>query len=135
MIEREIIAQKAKEHYIKKFVEERLPKVGISSIKLKKIPLGEKIIINTSRPSLVVGSKGANIKDLTKTLKKKFNLENPQIEINEVKAVYLDAQIVAERIATSLERFGSARFKGIAHKVMENVISSGALGIELKLLN
>jgi len=131
MIEREIIAQKAKEHYIKKFVEERLPKVGISSIKLKKIPLGEKIIINTSRPSLVVGSKGANIKDLTKTLKKKFNLENPQIEINEVKAVYLDAQIVAERIATSLERFGSARFKGIAHKVMENVISSGALGIEL----
>jgi small subunit ribosomal protein S3 len=131
MIERDIIAQKAKEHYIKKYVEEKLPRVGISSIRLKKIPLGEKIIIETSRPSLVVGSKGANIKDLTRTLKKEFHLENPQIEINEVKSIFLDANIVAERIAGSLERFGSQRFKGVGHKVMENVINSGALGVEL----
>ncbi|MBI2665593.1 hypothetical protein HYX12_03165 [Candidatus Woesearchaeota archaeon] len=38
---------------------------------------------------------------------------------------------MAERIASSLERFGSARFKSIGHKVMENVINSGALGVEL----
>ncbi len=131
MIEREFIAQKAKEHYIKKYIQERLPRVGISLIKLKKIPLGEKIIIHTSRPSLIVGSKGANIRELTETLKKRFGLENPQVEIVEVKNIYLDAQIVAERIASSLERFGSARFKSIGHKVMENVINSGALGVEL----
>ena len=70
MIEREFITQKTKEYYIRRFIEERLPKVGISQIKLKKIPLGEKIVIETSRPSLVVGSKGANIKDLTKILKR-----------------------------------------------------------------
>ena len=133
MIEREFVAQKTKEYYIKKFIEEKLQKVGISNIKLKKIPLGEKIIIDTSRPSLIVGSKGTNIKDLTKALKKKFKLENPQIEINEVKDVYLDAKIVAERIATSLERFGSARFKGIGHKMMAQVMSSGALGVEIKI--
>ena len=131
MIERDFIAQKTKEHYIKKYVEEKLPRVGISSIKLKKIPLGEKIIIKTSRPSLVVGSKGSNIKDLTKALKKKFHLENPQVEIIEVKDIFLDAQIVAEKIATSLERFGAARFKSIGHKIMENVLNSGALGVEL----
>ena len=133
MIEREFITQKTKEYYIRRFIEERLPKVGISQIKLKKIPLGEKIVIETSRPSLVVGSKGANIKDLTKILKKKFNLENPQIEINEVKNIFLDAQIVAEKIATSLERFGSARFKSIGHKIMENVMNSGALGVEVNI--
>mgnify|MGYP001617165573 CR=1 FL=1 len=93
--------------------------------------MGEKIIIFTSRPSLVVGSKGANIRDLTKTLKKEFNLENPQIEISEVKDVFLDAHLVAQKIANSLERFGSARFKSIGHKIMENVMNSGALGIEL----
>ena len=131
MIERDFIAQKTKEYYIKKYVQEKLPKVGISSIKLKKIPLGEKIIVHTSRPSLVVGSKGSNIKDLTKALKKKFHLENPQVEIVEVKDIYLDARIVAEKIATSLERFGSARFKSIGHKIMENVLNSGALGVEL----
>lgn len=131
MIEREFVAQKVKEYNIKKYIEGKLSGVGISQIKLKKIPLGEKIIIYTSRPSLLVGSKGANIRDLTKVLKKEFKLENPQIEINEVKDIYLDANVVAERIAGSLERFGSARFKGIGHKTMENVLSAGALGVEV----
>jgi len=131
MIEREFVAQKTKEYYIMRYIKEKLQIAGISQIKLKKIPLGEKIIIDTSRPSLIVGSKGANIKDLTKVLKKKFKLENPQIEINEVKDIYLDANIVAERIANSLERFGSARFKGIGHKMMTQVMGSGALGVEI----
>ncbi len=133
MIERTFIQQKTKEYYLTKYIQNRLTNVGISSIKLKKIPLGEKIIINTSRPSLVVGSKGANIKDLTKALKREFKLENPQIEINEVRDPFLDAQIVAEKIAGSLERFGSARFKAIGHKMMENVINAGALGVEIVL--
>ena len=131
MIEREFIAQKTKEYYIKKHIESKLDKVGISSIKLKKIPLGEKIIIETSRPSLIVGSKGSNIRELTKTLKKQFKLENPQIEINEVKDIFLDPHIVAERISSSLERFGAARFKGVGHKTMENVMNAGALGVEI----
>src|SRR3989344_5554315 len=133
MIERQFIAQKTKEYYIKRFILSKLQKVGLSSIKLKKIPLGEKIIIYTSRPSLIVGSKGANIRDLTKTLKTEFKLENPQIEINEVKDIYLDPQVVAEQIASSMERFGSARFKGIRHKIMENIINSGALGVEIHI--
>jgi small subunit ribosomal protein S3 len=131
MIEREFIAQKTKEYYIKKHIESKLDKVGISSIRLKKIPLGEKIIIETSRPSLIVGSKGSNIRELTKTLKKQFKLENPQIEINEVKDIFLDPHIVAERISSSLERFGAARFKGVGHKTMENVMNAGALGVEI----
>ncbi len=131
MIEREFIAQKTKEYYLKKYVAGVLKNVGISEIKLKKIPLGEKIVIHTSRPSLVVGSKGANIKDLTRVLKKEFSLENPQVEINEVKNPYLNARLVAEKVASSLERFGSARFKSVGHKIIENVMNSGALGVEL----
>src|SRR3989338_2348166 len=131
MIEREFIKQKTKEYYIKTYIKSRLSKAGLSEIKLKKIPLGEKIIIRTSKPSLIVGSKGSNIRDLTKELKREFHLENPQIEINEVKNLFLDATAVAEHITNSLERFGSARFKGVGHKVMENVINSGARGVEI----
>ncbi|MBR9682963.1 30S ribosomal protein S3 [Candidatus Woesearchaeota archaeon] len=131
MMERGFIAQKNKELQIKKYLETKLSNVGLSEITLKKIPLGEKIIIKTSRPSLVVGSKGANIKDLTRYLKKEFNLENPQVEIIEIKNIFLDANVVAEKIANSLERFGSARFKGVGHKTMENVIDAGALGVEI----
>ncbi len=132
MIERDFIAQKTKEYYITEYVKKRLSKVGsISAIKLKKIPLGEKIVIYSSKPSLIVGSRGSNIRDLTRELKKEFNLENPQIEITEVRDLYLDANLVAEKVVSSLERFGSARFKSIGHKIMENVIKSGALGVEL----
>lgn len=131
MIERTFVAQRTREYYIRKYVEKTLGNVGISTISLKKIPLGEKIVIHTSRPSLIVGSRGANIRSLTKALKEKFNLENPQIEISEVSNPFLNANIVAERIVSSLERFGSARFKGVGHKMMENVINAGALGIEI----
>ncbi|MBI2103010.1 30S ribosomal protein S3 [Candidatus Woesearchaeota archaeon] len=131
MIERQFIAQKTKEYYIKKYIEEHLRGVGISQIRLKKIPLGEKIIISASKPSLIVGSKGSNIRELTRVLKTEFKLENPQIEIAEIRNIFLDANIVAQRIASSLERFGSARFKSIGHKIMENVINSGALGVEI----
>jgi small subunit ribosomal protein S3 len=98
---------------------------------MKRTPLGERIIISASRPGLVVGKKGQNIKELTSQLKKKFNLENPQIEINEVENINLDASIVAERIVDPLEKFGTARFKGIAHKVMQDVIDAGAMGVEI----
>lgn len=133
MIERQFITQKTKEYYIKEYVESILHGAGISEIRLKKIPLGEKIIVHASRPSLIVGSKGSNIKQLTKVLKDKFKLENPQIEIVEVKNVFLDANVVAEKIASSLERFGSARFKSIGYKVLTNVMSAGAIGVEVIL--
>src|SRR3989338_3077233 len=133
MIERTFVSQRTREYYIRKYVEKTLGNVGISTISLKKIPMGEKIVIHTSRPSLIVGSKGANIRSLTKMLKEKFNLENPQIEISEVSNPFLDANIVAERIVSSLERFGVARFKGVGHKMMENVMNAGALGIEITI--
>ena len=131
MIEREIVAQKMKEFQIQEYVGENLRNGGYSHIKLQRTPLGEKIIVYASRPGLVVGRQGSNIRKLTTELKAKFGLENPQIEVGEVENINLDAHIVGEMIAASLERFGTERFKGIMHKTLANVISAGALGIEI----
>ena len=131
MIERKFVAHKIKEYRIQEYIESNLKNVGHSHTKMVKTPLGEKIILYASRPGLIVGRKGQNIKELTKTLKKRFGLENPQIEINEVADINLDANIVAERITDSLERFGSQKFKAIGHKVMEDVMNAGALGVEI----
>ncbi len=133
MIERKFVAEKLKEFQIQEFIADNLKRVGHSHTKMKKTPLGEKVIIYASRPGLIVGKKGQNIKKLTKTLKKKFELENPQIEISEVDNINFDAQIVAERISNSLERYGMARFKGVGHKIMTDVLNAGALGIEIKM--
>src|SRR3990167_8180235 len=94
MIERKFVAQKIKEFQIQEYITESLENVGHSHTKMIKTPLGEKIVISASRPGLIVGRKGQNIKQLTKTLKRKFNLENPQIEISEVESPNLDAKIV-----------------------------------------
>ena len=131
MIERTFIAENSTEFQIHEYIQRNLRGVGHSHTKVQRTPLGEKIIIYASRPGLIVGRKGQNIKKLTITLKKKFNLENPQIEISEVENLDLDANIVAEKIANSLERFGVSKFKGVGHKMMENVMNAGALGVEI----
>ena len=131
MIERKFVAQKMKEYQIQEYITQSLKNVGHSHTKMVKTPLGEKIIIFASRPGLIVGRKGQNIKQLTKTLKKRFNLENPQIEISEVENPSLDAKIVSEKIVDALERFGSEKFKAVGHKIMTDVMRSGALGIEI----
>lgn len=131
MIERKFTREKFKEYCVEKFISSSLKNVGHSHTKVIRTPLGEKIIIFASRPGLIVGRKGENIKKLTNTLKKKFDFENPEIEISEVENPNLDAQIVAERIASTLERFGIQKFKAIGHKTMQDVMNAGALGIEI----
>ncbi|NTV24256.1 MAG: 30S ribosomal protein S3 [Nanoarchaeota archaeon] len=131
MIEREFVARKKLEFQIQEFISESLKGVGLSHSKLQRTPLGEKIIIYASRPGLIIGGGGTNIKKLTKQLKKKCGLENPQIEISEVENVNLVSAVVAERIGSALEKFGTMRFKGVGHKAMADAQAAGARGIEI----
>ncbi|NJL43956.1 MAG: 30S ribosomal protein S3 [Nitrosarchaeum sp.] len=131
MIERKFVKQNIKEFQIKEFIEETLSRVGLSAVRFQRTPLGEKIVVVASRPGLVVGRAGSNIAGLTQQLKQKFKLENPQIEIEEVQSLALDANIMAEMIVNSLERFGTQRFKGIGHKAMADIMAAGAKGVEI----
>jgi len=94
MIEKKIISQKMKEHLIKGFISKELPRSCYSALELKKTPLGEKILIYTSRPGLVVGGKGANVQRLTEILKRDFQMENPQIEVVEGRLLLLPYKVI-----------------------------------------
>ena len=133
MIERKFITEKVRDWRIKKYLSESLNKSAFSHANIQKTPLGVKIIIHTSKPGLVVGSGGQNIRTLSETLQKKFKLDNPQIEVSEVKTPELDAQIMSERIAFQLERWGVQRFKKIGYSSVESVMKAGAQGVEIKL--
>jgi len=133
MIEREIVKEKLKEFSIQEYIHSRMAGADFSHALIKKTPLGDKIIIYAAKPGMVVGRKGENIRALTQDLKTKFKLENPQVEIAEIDNIYLDADVISERIVSSLERFGSMRFKQIGHKMLDIVMKSGALGIEIRL--
>ncbi len=131
MIERKFIKHNVTEQRIKEYVNNQLGRAGIGKIKLHLTPLGEKIVVHSSNPGLVVGKEGSNIKEMTRLLKKNFKLENPQIEISEVRDPNSNAQIVADRVAGALERYGSGNFKGIMHRSIRDILNAGVKGAEI----
>jgi small subunit ribosomal protein S3 len=133
MEEKKFVVFKKEELGVKEYIKKALGKGKISTVGIEYTPVGEKIAISTSKPGLVIGRKGEKIDELTKILKKRFRLDNPHIEIREIKNPFLDAQLVADEIALLLERQGSLKFKVIAYKMLDSIMKAGALGAELVL--
>lgn len=133
MEEKNTVKFKKDEFATREHVKKTLGKGRISKVKIEYTPVGEKIIISTHKPGLVIGRKGEKIAELTRTLKTQFKLENPHIEIDEIKQPEFDAQIMADEIALGLERFGPLRFKVIAYRTLQKIMDAGALGVEIRL--
>lgn len=133
MIEKKILESKKQELEIKEFIKKFIGKGKVSEVRIDRTPVGEKIVITTSRPGLVIGHRGEIIQKLGEKLKKLHKLENPQIEVSELTEPIFDARTVADQIALSLERFGHLRFKLIAYRKLEQILKAGALGAELRL--
>ncbi|MEM4181671.1 MAG: 30S ribosomal protein S3 [Candidatus Pacearchaeota archaeon] len=133
MEERKFVAMSKEELGVKNYIKKEFGKGKVSSVKIEYTPVGEKIIISTPKPGVIIGRKGESIENLTAILKKRFKMENPHIEVQEIKVKELDAQLVADDIASSIERFGSIRFKAIAYKALEDMKKAGALGGEVVL--
>ncbi len=133
MIERKFVGEKMREFLVNEYLYKELGPGKYSSFEIKRTPLGERIIIYTARPGLIVGKGGENIRDLTKVFKTKFKMENPQIEVAEIGNPNLDAQTMAEQIVTTLERFGPKRFKSVGYKTLQRIIDAGAMGAEIAI--
>lgn len=133
MIEKKIIEAKKQEFEVKEFVKKWIGKGKISEIKIERTPVGEKIVVITSRPGMVIGQRGGTIQEMTDVLKKRFKLENPQIEVSELENPIFDAKTVADQIALSLEKFGPLGFKLVAYKKLEQILHAGGLGAEIRL--
>src|SRR3989344_4850714 len=133
MIERKFVSEKMREYLVNEYLYKELGPGKYSSFEIKRTPLGERIIIYTARPGLIVGKGGENIRDLTKVFKTKFKMENPQIEVAEISNPNIDAQTMAEQIVTTLERFGPKRFKSVGYKTLQRIIDAGAMGAEIAI--
>ena len=133
MEERKIVQLKKEEFAIKEEIKKILGKGKVSKVRIEYTPIGEKIIVSTHKPGLVIGKKGERIDELTKMMKKKFNLENPRVEIDEIFEAELDAQLMADEIAMTLERLGPLKFKVVSYRTLQKIMKAGALGAELRL--
>ena len=131
MEERTTVKFRKDEFAVKEHIKKQLGKGKVSQVEIAYTPIGEKIIVSTSKPGLVIGRHGERIEELTTILKKRFKLENPIIEIDEILQPDFDAQMIADEIALGLERSGPLKFKVIAYRTLQRIINSGALGVEI----
>lgn len=133
MEEKQTVKFKKDEFAIRESIKKLLGKGKVSKVKIEYTPIGEKLIISTSKPGLIIGRGGEKLNEITEYLKKNFKFENLHIEIEEITHPEFDAQIIADDIALSLERFGPLKFKVIVYRTLERIMKAGALGCEIRL--
>jgi small subunit ribosomal protein S3 len=114
---------------VRNYLRNRLKKAGVSKILIERTPKNARITINTSRPGVVIGKSGKEIGQLEEELKKVTNKE-VKILISEIKRPELDAQLVAENIASQLE--GRIAFRRAMKQAITAAMRMGAEGIRVK---
>ena len=113
---------------IKKYVEQKLKNASISKVNIERAAKKLRISIYSSRPGIIIGKKGADIESLKNRLTKLSNLE-VFLDIKEVRKPEVEAKLVAENIATQLEKRVS--FRRAMKKAVQSSMRLGAKGVKV----
>ena len=123
-------AQLHQDFALRDFLKKRLLSAGVSSIEIERAANRVKITVRTARPGLIIGKKGKDIEDLRTELRKVAN-RDVGINIVEVRKPDLDGQLIAESVATQLERRVS--FRRAIKDAMGKAMRMGAEGIKISV--
>ncbi len=115
------------DYKIRKYLKNRLYSAGVSKIEMERASDRLKVIIHTSKPGVVIGRGGSEI-DKLKIEVQKYTDKKLNLEIKEVKRPDLNAQLVAENIASQLENRIS--FRRAMKSTMARTMKAGAKGIK-----
>lgn len=115
------------DHKIRKHIKNKMYIAGISSIEIERAANRIKISVYTAKPGMVIGKGGKGVEGLRKELEK-ITGKKVIVNVEEVKIPELDAQLVAENIASQLERRIS--FRRAMKQSIQRSRRAGALGIK-----
>ena len=115
------------DHKIRELIKKESFSAGISSIAIERASNKIKVTINTAKPGMVIGRQGAGVEELKNKLEK-LTGKKLIINVEEIKFQDLDAQLVAENIASQLERRIS--FRRAMKQTLQRSMRAGALGIK-----
>jgi len=113
---------------IREYLKKRLYHAGVSRIQIERTGEKARIKVFTARPGIVIGKKGAEIDALKKEIEKRFRRDF-MLEIQEVRRPEADAQLVAENIASQLER--RVAFRRAMKKSVNTALRFGVKGIKV----
>ena len=115
---------------VRKYLEKKLKAAMISGISIERPTGAAKITIATARPGIIIGKKGEDIESLQKELTKLMGVP-AQVSIEEITQPDLDARLVADGIASQLER--RVMFRRAMKRAVQNSMKAGAQGIKVEL--
>jgi small subunit ribosomal protein S3 len=115
---------------IRKFVMARSAAAGTSQVLIRRMGDKVEVVIQTARPGLIIGKKGADIDVLRDELRKLIGRE-VWVEIEEIKRPDMDARLVADAIAKQLER--RVAFRRTMKKAIQTTMEAGAAGVKLQV--
>ena len=118
------------DYNIRKYLKKLLYAAGVPKIEIERDSAKVKVFIHCSRPGLVIGKGGADIEKLRLDLEKKFG-KPVALSIIEVKNPDTDAQLVAENIASQLEK--RVAFRRTMKSAMQRAMRLGVRGIKIKI--
>ena len=130
-IERKFVQDGLTKARINEYFTKQLERAGYGGMVINRTPMGTQITLFAEKPGMVIGKAGKTIHRLTNDMSYVYNVDNPQIDVQEIKVPELNAQMMANRLANALER--GWYFRKAGHNMLRRIMDSGALGCEIVL--
>lgn len=131
MIEKDFVKEGLKRTRIDEYLETKLERAGYGGMDIQVTPVGTMVIVYAEKPGMVIGRGGKTVRSITKTLQNNFELENPQVEVKEVKVPELNPRIMAHKCASMLQR--GMQFRRVAYANIRRIMNAGAQGVEITI--
>ncbi len=114
---------------IREYLKKALDSAEVGNVEIEKTGDSVKVIIHTARAGIVIGKKGQEIDRLRQELAKILDVPSVEISVQEIKSPELVAQLVAQNIASQIERRGN--YKKVMKKAMAGTTRAGAQGVRI----
>jgi small subunit ribosomal protein S3 len=115
---------------VRTFLRKKLSHASVSRIEIQRPAKNARIVIHTARPGIVIGKKGEDIEALRAEVSRRMGVP-AQIAVEEIRKPELDAYLVAESVASQLER--RIMFRRAMRRAVTNSMRLGAGGIKIKV--
>ncbi|MCX9026456.1 MAG: 30S ribosomal protein S3 [Candidatus Methanoperedens sp.] len=130
-VERKFVKNGLDKAQMAEYFSKQLERAGYGGMNINRTPMGTQITIFAEKPGMIIGKGGKTIHKLTHDLETVFRVDNPQIDVQEVKIPELNAQMMASRLAGAIER--GLYFRKAGHNMLRRILESGALGCEIDI--
>ena len=115
--------------YVRRYVKEKLYHGGIADVVIERTADQVRVKIHAAKPGIIIGKKGAEV-DQLRTALQKMTKKQINVDVLEVKEPELCSQLIAENIASQLER--RIAYRRAMKKSIQTAMQYGALGIKIK---